>query len=311
MTDDKTLDKRTYFVSDRVVFSQIMCLFVTGLIVSLIEILGIEEILLPFWFIYCLIIPLVLIVVLIVIREKLYLDHHWLFSFLFHLHIWLSFTVYLGVLVDFFIGPFNVLIVSFFIALIYFLGYVFARIVRMSRFALSKGVLILIVIAAFAFIIYLSFLSAFFIIASETPFFFGKLFFNIRLTASFVFGVYVIISGIGIVISMGLHYFMLFSLYDPRGLDVDEDPPNELYIKFMAISMVITFIGWILLLILFPPVAGGGKGKKKGIRIKGGSSRVYRRTRYRYHSTYRRLRRRRKGYREHGPIEEEWAEHEL
>lgn len=69
---------------------------------------------------------------------------------------------------------------------------------------------------------------------------------------------------------MGIHYFMFYCLIDPKGLDVEENPPNELYIKIMIVSIVLTFISWILLLVLFPPVAGGGGGGKGG--KKGGSS---------------------------------------
>ncbi|MHA1785565.1 MAG: hypothetical protein ACTSVY_11135 [Candidatus Helarchaeota archaeon] len=287
--NENLMDKRSYFIGDRIFFSQIACLFLTGVITFFIDLSGIGPTFASLtWWLFCILIPIACIIILGIKKLSLYFNHHWSAIFVVMLIIWLSLTVNLGVLIDSYTAPTNAFWESLFLILMYGVGYFIARFLRMLRNAFSKNVLIGIAVAISVTIITIS------MIFGIQVFNYGvttkgldpnDLFMNPALYScqTCIFGIYIISAGIGIVISMALHYFMLFCLFDPKGLDVEEDPPNELYLKMMIGSMIITFIAWILLLVLFPPIAGGGggSGKKRSSKSRKSSSR----RRY-YHRTY-------------------------
>ncbi len=318
MEDTQLMDKRSYFIGDRVAISQALCLLFSGTITYLIETFSLLDffINLMWWILF---IPIIVIIAMAKKKESLYFNQHWLSSFMGFLLIWSSFTIYLGLLIDWFVGPGNAFIVSLFMMGMYLVGYFFARFLRMMRHGFSKGVNIGIAL------LFSTLLITFAII-------WGVIVFNHGLTAAGLdafdyeeillnqtcrLGIYILIMGIGIVISLAINYFMLFCLFDPKGLDVEEDPPNELYLKIMIASVVITFISWILLLVLFPPLAGGGGGGKSKSRKSSSSSssssthyhRTYYYSRYRTYQHYGTKNPR--GVYPPEVVEKEWEEHDL
>ncbi|NVM03389.1 MAG: hypothetical protein HWN67_13745 [Candidatus Helarchaeota archaeon] len=310
------LDKRTYFIGDRVAVSQILFLLFSGSIVFLLELLDLSNFVInTLWWIFLLVLPIITIILIIIKKVSLYFNHHWLLSSQLFLIIWSSFTIYLGIFVDEFYGYGNALFVSLFIAFIYFIGYALSKMFRKIRNSFSEGTLagwilfisitLIAVTVGFGIYIYnigtktiqdeqliqiiLIILHIDYIpkeIISLAPV--SVEYSAIVNSLTCRIGIYVMLTGIGIVVSMLLHYFMFYCLHDPKGLDVEENPPNQLYIRIMIVSIILTFISWILLLVLFPPIPAGGKkrGRRSGSKKKG-KSRVYssRYRTYRYYGT--------------------------
>lgn len=325
MEDQDLMDKRTYFIADRVMISQIFCLLLTGAFTLFVELLYLTEIFLNLWWLFLILLPIISIIIIAVKKEWLYFDNHWFVTFVFLSIIWLSFTFYLGILVDWFFGARNAFVLSLFMIVMYGAGYLLARMLRMLRNSFSNGVLTGIACGISALIITFSIIFGVLVydggmraLGITDPF---DLLFNPLLYQSqtLIFGIYIIIIGIGTTISMGLQYYTLYALYDPKGLDVEEDPPNELYLKMMIGSLVITFVAWILLLLLFPPIAGGGGGGSKKRSSSSSSSsksssggrytRVYHYSRYRTYRYYGI-----KNPRDVYPpevVDDEWKEHDL
>ena len=291
-TIQEILDKRTYFIGDRVAVSQVLFQLFTGAITYSLELLNLTDFVINhLWWLFLLILPISTIILLAIKKISLYFDHHWLFSSLIFLIIWSSFTIYLGVLVDEFSGYGNAFFISLFIGLIYFIGYFYAKMIRKVRHSLSgrtlAGVVLIISLVLILVNIGLgiyTYNNGINDIQGEQALkfmLFMEIFTDIDLNwirflplsveyADIInnqicrIGIYIMLTGVGIVISMLMHYFMFYCLHDPKGLDVEENPPNQLYIRVMIVSIILTFISWILLLVLFPPIPAGGK--KKGGR---------------------------------------------
>ena len=75
--------------------------------------------------------------------------------------------------------------------------------------------------------------------------------------------VHIIVSGIGITLSAIFSYLMFHVLYDVKGMDVIEDPPNKVFLVCLRNSMILTAIFWVIFLVLFPIVPGGGGDSKR------------------------------------------------
>ncbi|NVM52210.1 MAG: hypothetical protein HWN66_00815 [Candidatus Helarchaeota archaeon] len=306
--DEKTLrilDERTYFVGDRVILSQIMMFLIAGAFTCLIEIVGLSEITIRYlWWLFCIVLPVGALVILLVYKESLYFDHHWHTSFaLLGLMMWVPLVSYLGVLFDnLFESLYGAAWLSLFVSLILGTGYGLAKILRIRRNSINTlkvgaifSVILLLFTIIFGSIMYSSALEA-----NGLGLFDIK---EIHQCQSCISSVYIIIGGIGIVVSMALFSYMFHCLLDPAGIDVEEDPPNELYLKVMRVSWILCFISWFLLLVLFPPIAGGGKGKKGG-RVRA------RTTRRSVYLTTRHYGKKKKRYPPE-EVEDEWKEHEL
>ncbi len=263
------LDRRTYFIGDRVVLSQVLLFLITGLISLLIEVTETRSFFIPLWWLFCIISPVVGIIYLALKTatplktESLYFDHHWLAIFYGYVAIWCPPTIYLGILLDsIFSGLYNTFWLSLFLSLIYTSGYLLAKFFRLSRHNVSQNGLLIRGIIICSVIVTVTSVWGGIVFSSAAPG--GIDFFEVLSCQMCVIGIYLIITGIGIVIALALHYYMLYCLYDPEGLDVEEDPPNRLYLRIMIVSLILCFISWILMLILFPPVPAGGKGKRRG-----------------------------------------------
>ena len=315
-SDPTLLDERTYFIGDRITISQVFCLLITGIITFLIENLNLSEIFITYcWWI--LFIPIISIRIMALKRESLYFNHHWFISFIGFSIIWSSLTVYLGVLIDSYVGFTNALLVSLIIISIGVSGYVFARYLRMIRkrssFATKFGIVVVIYVLLLmvAMVLSKSIYDYGFNTAGLTM---SDSYYEVLANDFCRIGIYIILVALGFLVSSIFSYIMLYYLYDPEGLDVEEDPPNELYVKMMIVSVVLTFISWIFLLVIIPPLGGGGGSGKKGkSRSKIGKMGTSRRTlyysRYRTYSHYGT-----KNPRESYPpydVNQEWNEYDL
>ncbi|NHI94709.1 MAG: hypothetical protein EAX96_19620 [Candidatus Lokiarchaeota archaeon] len=291
MDHDQLMDKRSYFIGDRVMISQVLLLLLTGSLTLIIESLNLSWIFINLWWLICLILPLASIIIIGTKKLSLYFKHHWFITFILLFIVWASFTLFFGLLIDDFVGAKNAFVESLYISAMYAAGYGIARLLRMARHSFSKGVLIGIAVGISSVIIIGTLILGGVILqygltlAGVSELFSSTTYSKILTSQTCVNGIYIMLSGIGIVISMGIQYFMFYCLFDPKGLDVEEDPPNELYLKMMIGSMVITFIAWILLLLLIPPIAGGGGGSGKSSNSNSNSNKNKRKKSY-YRRTY-------------------------
>lgn len=205
MDDIKLMDKRSYFIGDRIALTQILLLLFTGSVCYLIELTNfVNTSISLFWWLFPLILPITIIIIIAVKKESLYFNHHWSLSFLLFLTLWSSLTIYLGLLVDSFVGYGNAFWVSLFVAFFYVVGYALAKILRKMRNSLSDegtaglGVLFSIGIITLTFIfgIYIYNIGL-------SNFGFGNYYHSILVkipNQTCMFGIYLIISGICIVI---------------------------------------------------------------------------------------------------------------
>ena len=306
------MEKRSYFIGDRVAASQILLLFTTGAICYLIEFTNLVSFFINYlWWVFLLVLPILMIIYMVVKRNSLYFYYHWQASFLLFFGIWSSYTIWLGLLVDSTFGYGNAFWGGVFIAAIYSTGYLIARRLRKVRHSMDTKTLAGFIALFSLLVIFVSISLGIYVynIGWHSLGLLAGDYHTIISNPACRTGIYIIITGIGIVISMLLHYYTLYALVDPLGLDVEEDPPNELYIKIMIGSMILTFISWLLLIILFPPIAGGGKRKKKGkLSIPRGRRRRYysRYGSYRYYGK----KRFRKAYSKR-VVEDEWKQYDL
>ena len=183
--------------------------------------------------------------------------------------IWLSWTIGIsGFLAPAFTWH-NVFAASLLYLLMFITGYIFARIIWKNWEYMSSGVKIFAILGV--------------ILGLTLPFILIGM--NIISSGNLVFGVYVIIYGIGSLICLFINYLTLALFFDPSGNDVLEDPPSMLIDIGLINTMIINFIIWILMVILIPLFGGGGGGGKKK---KGGGGGSYKRgrSRRRYHRHY-------------------------
>ncbi|MFX0099024.1 MAG: hypothetical protein ACFFCS_05540 [Candidatus Hodarchaeota archaeon] len=290
-------DKRSFFIAERVVGSQVIFLLLTGVLTWLFHDPSLSEAemetTLVTWGILAIGGVVGAVIIFDYYREEMYFRFHWIVTFLILALVWLPMTIFLGLLIDTYVAAKgNVLVVSILIIINLIMGYLIAGMFRMLRFKVPKALLLLIAIIITAVIILIT------AIIGAT---YGQ--------------IHVLLTGIGIGISLFFNYYMLFSLYEIEGMDVIEDPPNKLYYICLRNSIILTLIMWVLMATLFPPVAGGSGGSRKKKRrssSKKSSSRRRgrRRRRYRRRRTY--ALRTYKGFPfDEAEVEKEWKEYNL
>jgi len=282
--------KRVYFISNRVVLSQVMLLFLTAVTTSAIILADLAMVFLPFWYIYLLIIPIALIILTYIKRKWIYFHGNWIMvPFILGL-IWLSFTLYIGVAIDYNLGIGKTFTISTSLIVLYLIGYGLARLIRTEK-VYSKfnkklkwgkdrfrknlfwmGFIVSVILIFSTFFTGWQLVNYFLrekgiqsIYGEDYGAFLGCL--ECALSAIFMF------SGILIVIFWILNYFTLSGLYDIDNASVEKDTPNKLITIFLRNSLIVMIICWILAEFLVPPVIGGG-GKGGGhSSSSGGSSR--------------------------------------
>ncbi len=278
-----------YFISNRVVLSQVVFLFLTALITSAIILADLAMVILPFWYIYLLIIPITLIILTYIKRKWMYFHGNWIMvPFILGL-IWLSFTLYIGVAIDYNLGIGKTFTISTSLIVLYLIGYGLARLIRTEK-VYSKfnkklkwgkdrfrknlfwmGFIVSVILIFSTFFTGWQLVNYFLkekgiqsIYGEDYGAFLGCL--ECALSAIFMF------SGILIVIFWILNYFTLSGLYDIDNASVEKDTPNKLITIFLRNSLIVMIICWILAEFLVPPIIGGG-GKGGGHSSSGGSSR--------------------------------------
>ncbi len=279
-----------YFISNRVVLSQVVFLFLTALITSAIILADLAMVILPFWYIYLLIIPITLIILTYIKRKWIYFHGNWIMvPFILGL-IWLSFTLYIGVAIDYNLGIGKTFTISTSLIVLYLIGYGLARLIRTEK-VYSKfnkklkwgkdrfrknlfwmGFIVSVILIFSTFFAGWQLVDYFLrekgiqsIYGEDYGAFLGCL--ECALSAIFMF------SGILIVIFWILNYFTLSGLYDIDNASVEKDTPSKLITIFLRNSMIVMIICWILAEFLVPPIiGGGGKGGGRSARVRSSRS---------------------------------------
>ena len=279
--------KRRNFIANRVVVSQLILLLLTDLFVSLIILLGIEEAIMPFWYLYLLIIPIASAIFGFLKRRKFYFRYHWTVALIPIIVPWLSITVFIGVVVDHYLGIGKTLAVSLVISLYYVLGYSIARILRSKivqkkfkkkvklgrdRFRINLFLLVTIPFLLYIVfsIIYGIFLLQYYMKINNIGSIYGADYGEFRNCLQCAAAAFFMISGIGIGISMTFNFIMLINLTNYKGYSVEKDPPNRLILAFLCSTVIVMCIYWIFAEFFIPPIPGG-KGGGSGGRGSGGS----------------------------------------
>ncbi|MFX1477849.1 MAG: hypothetical protein ACFFCI_06930 [Promethearchaeota archaeon] len=279
--------KRRNFIANRVVISQLMLIFLTNLFTSLIILLGIEEAFIPIWYLYLLIIPITSVIFGFIKRKKFYFECHWIITLIPILVPWLSITVFIGVVVDYFLGLGKTLAVSLVVSIYYVLGYGIARILRtktvqnkfkkkvkLGRDRFRINLFLVVLIPSLIYIVfsitYGIFLLQYFLKINNIGGIFVEYYGEFRNCLQCTSAVFFMLSGIGIFISMALNFLMLINLTNTKGYSVEQDPPNRLILAFLCSTVIVMGICWILAEFFIPPIPigkrGGGSG---GVRVSG------------------------------------------
>ena len=279
-----------YFISNRVVLSQVVLLFLTAVITSAIILADLEMTILPFWYIYLLIIPIALIILTYIKRKWMYFHGNWMMvPFILGL-IWLSFTIYIGVAIDYNLGIGKTFTISTSLIVLYMIGYGLARLIRTEKiyskfdkklkigkdrfrknlfwigFLVSVILIVSTLFAGWQLVDYFLTEKGIQSIYGED---YGAFLSCLECALSSIF----MFSGILIVIFWILNYFTLSGLYDLDNASVEKDTPNKLIAIFLRNSMIVIFICWILAEFLIPPViGGGGKGGGRSPRLRSSRS---------------------------------------
>jgi len=278
--------KRVYFISNRVVLSQVVLLFLTAVITSAIILADLAMVILPFWYIYLIIIPIAIIILTYIKRKWMHFHGNWMMvSFILGL-TWLIITVYIGVAIDYNLGIGKTFAISTSLIVLYLIGYGLARLTRTEKvyskfkkklkigkdrfrknlfwigFFVSVILIVSTLFAGWQLVDYfLREKGIHSIYGEDYGVFLSCL--ECALSAIFMF------SGILIVIFWILNYFTLSGLYDLDNASVEKDTPNKLIAIFLRNSMIVMIICWILAEFLVPPIIGGGGkggGRSSGIR---------------------------------------------
>ncbi|MCK4286740.1 MAG: hypothetical protein KAX18_11085 [Candidatus Lokiarchaeota archaeon] len=278
--------KRVYFISNRVVLSQVVLLFLTAIITSVIILADLAMVILPFWYIYLLIIPIALIILTYIKRKWIHFHGNWIMvPFILGL-TWLSFTIYIGVAIDYNLGIGKTFTISTSLIILYLIGYGLARLIRTEKvyskfdkklkigkdrfrknlfwigFLVSVILILSTLFAGWQLVDYFLREKGISSIYGED---YGEFLSCLECAMSTIF----MFSGILIVIFWILNYFTLSGLYDTDNASVEKDTPSKLIMIFLRNSMIVMIICWILAEFLIPPIpAGGGKGGGRGSRAR-------------------------------------------
>jgi hypothetical protein len=204
--------------------------------------------------------------------------------------IWLSFTIYIGVAIDYNLGIGKTFTVSASLNILYLIGYGLARLIRTEKvyskfnkkFKIGKdrfrknlfwiGLIVSVILIVSTFFAGWQLVDYFLrekgiqsIYGEDYGVFLSCL--ECALSAIFMF------SGILIVIFWILNYFTLSGLYDIDNASVEKDTPSKLITIFLRNSMIVMIICWILAEFLVPPIiGGGGKGGGRSARVRSSRS---------------------------------------
>lgn len=278
--------KRVYFISNRIVLSQAIFLVCTAIITSILILTDIASSIIPYWYVYLLIIPIILIIATLIKRKWFHFYKNWLLVLVPMGLIWLSFTIYIGVFIDYNLGIGKTFTISIAILIMYLIGYALARLFRREefysrfkkKFKIGKdrfrknlfwlGFAFSLLMITFTFTtgwVLLEYTLEINVIESIYGPDYGTFLSCLpcALSALYMF------SGILIVVFWILNYLTLSGLLDLDNASVEKDPPSKLIMIFLRNSMIVVIICWILAEFLVPPIFGGG-GKGGGTR----SSRV-------------------------------------
>ena len=279
-----------YFISNHVVLSQLVLLFLTAVITSAIILADLAMVIIPFWYIYLLIIPIALIILTYIKRKWIYFHGNLIMEpFILGL-IWLSFTIYIGVAIDYNLGIGKTFTISISLIVLYMIGYGLARLTRTEKIYSKFNKKLKIGKDRFRKnLFWIGFLISVILILST--FFAGWQLVDYFLREKGIDSIYgedygaflsclecalssiFMFSGILIVIFWILNYFTLSGLYDTDNASVEKDTPSKLITIFLRNSMIVMIICWILAEFLVPPViGGGGKGGGRSARIRSSRS---------------------------------------
>lgn len=262
-------DKRCFFIGDRVAISQVGFLIIAGILPIIFVKLNLFRFIYPFWYVFLLIVPTIVIITFVRIRQKLYITYHWTVVLIPLLIVWCSFTIYIGVWVDTLFGLGKTFWISIFLALFYIIGYIFTRLIRKFRHAISVSkmrfiVIIFSIVVILFTLIYGGIVLHKAMVNENLNGCYGDSYFPFLESLECMSAALIMISGIAIVISLGLNYPMLSDLFKNEKRNVVLDSPNKLITVCLSGTLIIMLIFWILMVFFLPPAVGGEGGGDGG-----------------------------------------------
>jgi len=258
-------EKRTNFVANKVVLSQFAFLLTTGILTTLLY--SFRNIILHLWIVFLILIPGMIIVVYYHKRDIIFYKIHWIVIVFPFAILWLSITLFLGIFFDTTFGTGKTITVSLFLSIFYITGYILASILRKIHGKWSKRAIIFfcVLLILFTFLIGLRLIIQSFINANIRGIDFEE--YGMFLSCeSCILSIFIAISGLAIVISGLLNYWMLYAINQSKKKNVLTESPNRLIHKFLLATVIIMFLIWLLMILLLPPIVGGGdsdRSKKK------------------------------------------------
>lgn len=274
------LGERTCFVGDRIAFSQVILLLITGILTYIIGMLDLSTIILSFWYILVLILPISIIIIIIKKRKNLWYNHKWSFIILPVFVVWVSLTLCIGVAIDYFLGLGKTLYVCIFLSLYYFTGYIFGRTIRNFKAlnfetSIFKPVFWASIVLIVVPLIIGGIMLDFEIKTNNITSFYIEDYGKFSSCFSCALSIFIMLSGVGIVFSMILNWLLLSGLSEGKAKHhIVNTPPNKLIFLNLVGTAIFIGIVWIFMELLIPPIVGGGGGGGGSGGGGGGNSRT-------------------------------------
>ena len=98
------LNKRANRIMNRIVISQVLLLFTTAGITSLLYITGLSNIMLSYWYFFIFVLPFIFIALAIIKRKISTNSQNWLIILISIIIIWCSITFIIGIFFDTWLG---------------------------------------------------------------------------------------------------------------------------------------------------------------------------------------------------------------
>jgi hypothetical protein len=180
--------------------------------------------------------------------------------------LWLSITTYVGIIVDLIFGIGKSLFSGLSLSIYYIIGYILAKKFWKNRFYTKKA-LIKKISHILSFILILGTLSiGYYLLFFSTEAIKFKanskiIYENSLISLFFTTGLFVMLSGFGIVISAYSNFKMLYLLYAEPSWNVKCNTPNKLYTKYLSRTMIWMIFFWLFMELFIPPIPNKKKGQ--------------------------------------------------
>jgi hypothetical protein len=249
LSEKELMQKRVIYVGDRIVFGVIISFGV--LLGYILLVFKNKDIIIinPWFFVLLGIMGFFFFIWYVLTNDEFYYSERiFVNSNFFYVElIWICWMSIISSIFAFFYGWQHILEITILYILLYLVGYVAGRFLWLNWKEFPKKTRSFLLISIILAVIIATIIVGTILLISG----------NVRIC------IFIYIFGIGSLCSTGLNYLMLHLYYDKSGNDVVEDPPSMLVIIGIVNTLIVSFIVWLIMIILIPLIPGSKRGGRK------------------------------------------------